>query len=296
MDKLNSNDIAELLNHFSPKSFVVESLPDIRTVKDFTEVLVKNSVGKYDTYKSIKGKWIQTNSNLTNNEEIDKGSSGGSGSAGVDSFNSRTGAVIPVSGDYSKSDVGLSNVTNVAQLPLSYLDTDNTLAADSDSKVASQKATKSYVDNSIAGNLTNIVKQTTETKNSDTTLADDAELVQSLEASSSYSVEIFVGFYFDATPDIKIALAFGGTLTSWLANSVICENDSAASFTNVFNDTTLTTTHTITGGNTNGFLKISGIIEVGASGGNLSVQWAQNTSDAGNTIVYKGSYLRINKL
>lgn len=44
------------------------------------------------------------------------------------------------------SQVGLGNVTNVAQLPLSYLDTDGTLAANSDTKVASQKAVKTYVD------------------------------------------------------------------------------------------------------------------------------------------------------
>jgi hypothetical protein len=44
--------------------------------------------------------------------------------------------------------VGLGNVDNVQQLPMSYLDTDNTLAANSDSKVPSQKAIKYYVDNS----------------------------------------------------------------------------------------------------------------------------------------------------
>ena len=43
-------------------------------------------------------------------------------------------------------DIGLSNVTNTAQIPISYLDTDGALAANSDSKVASQKAVKSYVD------------------------------------------------------------------------------------------------------------------------------------------------------
>jgi hypothetical protein len=36
--------------------------------------------------------------------------------AGVTSFNTRTGAVLPVAGDYTKSDVGLSAVTNDAQL------------------------------------------------------------------------------------------------------------------------------------------------------------------------------------
>ena len=50
----------------------------------------------------------------------------------------------------TSTDVGLNNVTNVAQLPASYLDTDGTLAANSDTKVASQKATKTYADTKIA--------------------------------------------------------------------------------------------------------------------------------------------------
>jgi len=46
----------------------------------------------------------------------------------------------------SKVQVGLGNVDNVQQLPMSYLDIDNTLIADSDAKVPSQKAIKAYVD------------------------------------------------------------------------------------------------------------------------------------------------------
>jgi len=50
----------------------------------------------------------------------------------------------------SKSDVSLGNVTDDAQIPLAYLDTDGTLAANSDTKVASQKAVKTYADQLIA--------------------------------------------------------------------------------------------------------------------------------------------------
>ncbi len=49
----------------------------------------------------------------------------------------------------TKSDVGLSNVTNDAQLKASDLDTDGTLAANSDTKIPSQKAVKTYVNASI---------------------------------------------------------------------------------------------------------------------------------------------------
>jgi hypothetical protein len=50
----------------------------------------------------------------------------------------------------TKSDVGLSNVLDVAQVPASYLDTDGTLAANSDTKVATQRAVKTYADQLIA--------------------------------------------------------------------------------------------------------------------------------------------------
>jgi hypothetical protein len=47
----------------------------------------------------------------------------------------------------TKTQVGLGNVDDVQQLPMSYLDTDNTLSANSDTKVPSQKAVKYYIDN-----------------------------------------------------------------------------------------------------------------------------------------------------
>lgn len=50
----------------------------------------------------------------------------------------------------TKAQVGLGNVDDVQQIPLSYLDTDVNLAANSDAKVPSQKATKTYVDAQVA--------------------------------------------------------------------------------------------------------------------------------------------------
>lgn len=50
----------------------------------------------------------------------------------------------------TKSDVGLGNVDNVQQMPLSYLDTDGTMAANSDTRIPSQKAVKTYSDQLIA--------------------------------------------------------------------------------------------------------------------------------------------------
>ena len=50
----------------------------------------------------------------------------------------------------TKAQVGLTNVDDIKQMPLSYLDTDAALTANSDAKVASQKATKAYVDGQVA--------------------------------------------------------------------------------------------------------------------------------------------------
>lgn len=62
------------------------------------------------------------------------------------SVNGYTGAVSLVKGD-----IGLGNVDNLQQMPLTYLDTDNGLSANSDTKVPSQKAVKYYIDNHVGG-------------------------------------------------------------------------------------------------------------------------------------------------
>lgn len=80
-----------------------------------------------------------------------------SAAAPVQSVAGRTGTVVLTS-----SDVSLGNVSNVAQLPLSYLDTDATLAANSDAKVASQKAIKAYADGLIAAANATVYKGATD--------------------------------------------------------------------------------------------------------------------------------------
>jgi hypothetical protein len=77
------------------------------------------------------GDWIISNG--TTWEKIDN-------TDAVSSVAGRTGAVTLTS-----SDVGLGNVANALQFLASNVDTDNTLTANSDSKVASQKAIKAFI-------------------------------------------------------------------------------------------------------------------------------------------------------
>ncbi|HEU4913841.1 MAG TPA: hypothetical protein VFT16_00335 [Candidatus Saccharimonadales bacterium] len=60
---------------------------------------------------------------------------------GVTSVAGKTGAV-----GLTKSDVGLTNVTNDAQVKASDVDDDQSLAANSSTKVPTQRAVKTYVD------------------------------------------------------------------------------------------------------------------------------------------------------
>ncbi|MFA5397439.1 MAG: WD40 repeat domain-containing protein [Methanogenium sp.] len=52
----------------------------------------------------------------------------------------------PASHSHSPTEVNLGNVSNITQMPLSYLDIDPLLASNSDIKVPSQRAIKTYVD------------------------------------------------------------------------------------------------------------------------------------------------------
>lgn len=67
----------------------------------------------------------------------------------VTSVAGKTGTVT-----LTKTDVGLSNVTNDVQVKVSDIDTDAALAADSDTRVPSQRAVKAYVDQKTATTLT----------------------------------------------------------------------------------------------------------------------------------------------
>jgi hypothetical protein len=103
-------------------------------------------------------------------DAIDEVAAGGGGGGGaVSSVFGRTGTVSAALHDYDASQVdndsGVSGSTvkdaldalasvDSARIPTSYLDTDGTFAANSDSKVATQKAAKTYADTKQAADAT----------------------------------------------------------------------------------------------------------------------------------------------
>lgn len=130
----------------------------------------------------------------------------------------------------SKSDVGLGNVTNDAQLKAADLDTDGTLAANSDSKIASQKATKTYTDTGLALKENVANKDTTVTLGtSDTkypsqkavkTYADfaSAVLTPGLDSAKPLATSVKPGAIYFST-DIYGGTQYTSDGSSWLKSS-----------------------------------------------------------------------------
>lgn len=87
----------------------------------------------------------------------------------------------------TKSDVSLGNVTNDAQLKAADLDTDVTLAANSDTKIPSQKAVKAYADSAAAAAAAAVVDSSPSTLNTLNELAaalgDDASFAATVATS-----------------------------------------------------------------------------------------------------------------
>lgn len=100
----------------------------------------------------------------------------------------------------TKTQVGLGSVDNLQQLPMSYLDADGALAANSDVKVASQKAVKTYVDNKVTGvswkdsvrvaTTANITLSGTQTIDGVAVVAGDRVLVKNQTTASANGIYI----------------------------------------------------------------------------------------------------------
>lgn len=120
-------------------------------------------------------------------------------------LNTRTvnGHALSADVTVTKSDVSLGNVDDVQQLPMSYLDTDNTLAANSDVKVASQKAIKAYVTTAVgASSHTGDIAHTSfAAANNIVAAASVTGLAFAAGSVRSFKVQISVSI--DATTDLN---------------------------------------------------------------------------------------------
>lgn len=138
---------------------------------------------------------------------------------------------------------------------------------------------------------TTVLKQADETQNSSTTFADDAELTLPVLASETYLIQFDIFFDTAATPDFKFQFTGPSSPTEVTVRGKYAAPDAAADTD--FVDTAFSTSHAVTGaaGTTGGHVFGSLLLVNGTNAGSVTLQWAQNTSDAADTTVLAGSLL-----
>lgn len=145
--------------------------------------------------------------------------------------------------------------------------------------------------------LPKIVRKTTDTSRaSTTTFTDDEHLSYAVEANGVYVMDGAIKYFADPTPDIKIQFSTPtGTLGEW--SWMMPGSTTAATGTTGYS--IRTETNDVSGSRTGygtsdsqHFTPISGIWRVGSTAGSVTLQWAQNTSNATATVLYTDSWLR----
>lgn len=140
-----------------------------------------------------------------------------------------------------------------------------------------------------------ILKTADETRNSTTTLANDSALVVSLGASTSYVIRLVVFTTIaNATMDFKFATAYSGTVTgnvytAWRAAAGGVATGTSAEFQGISSGQIASTALTAATSGV-GYVYVDQSILTDAAG-TWSFQWAQNTSDASNATVGRGSFI-----
>ncbi len=132
-------------------------------------------------------------------------------------------------------------------------------------------------------------KSVTETTSSDTTLSDDSELFIDVDANMEYVVRgIIFASSTSAAPDIKLAFTSPtGTVMDIAAiPSTITGLEFIQSSGTATNGIRIPANQPVE-------IQIDGSIKVGGTAGRLSLQWAQEKSNAATTGVLRGSYLSI---
>jgi hypothetical protein len=135
------------------------------------------------------------------------------------------------------------------------------------------------------------VKTADQSTSSDTTLSNDTHLQVALEANTYYEFEATLVYFSSEVGDFKLdfSIPTGATGTYSFASS-----------TGSIPATTMdggTTTLTIDVKDTDDHIqKLTGIVYTAGTAGNITMQWAQNTSDAGSTGLRKGSLIKLTKV
>jgi hypothetical protein len=138
-------------------------------------------------------------------------------------------------------------------------------------------------------------KTSDETVNNSSTLQDDDTLLAALAASEVVTFQCFIIFDSGTTPNFKAAFTVPGGATivyNW-SSGISIDTSLAAGRENT---ASASGTALVWGGygvGSKAAATLTGTVINGATPGNLTLQWAQNTANASNTKVYAGSFLLV---
>lgn len=141
------------------------------------------------------------------------------------------------------------------------------------------------------------VKTADETVNNSSTLQDDNELFVAVRANNTYIVETGLIYSSGATPLIKVGFDFpSGATFVWTMDS-LHNSITAATRGDIerFVQSGSTQSFGVSGAGTKVDATPSGLLTVGSTGGNFTVQWAQQTANASNTVMYAGSWIKLTR-
>lgn len=143
-------------------------------------------------------------------------------------------------------------------------------------------------------------KTSDESVTSSTTLQNDDTLLLPVRASSVYRFTALVGYVGNTTGDIKLGFTFpSGATCHWAGKGASSSDDGygttgASKHSAVFGEVSGTAT-SFAGSTSNLAVLIEGILITGTTAGNLTLQWAQNTSNGTATTVKAGSFLELSR-
>lgn len=142
-----------------------------------------------------------------------------------------------------------------------------------------------------SGGLTFTKKIANETRSASTTLANDSTLLIDVAANTKYRFRLTVFYTTPAAADFKYALDGPASPTQVAIRQSHVVPGASANTNQIMQSAEIGSTSVLSGTTDPGYITMDGIWHNGANAGTLAFQWAQVTSDAGNTTVLAGSCL-----
>lgn len=142
---------------------------------------------------------------------------------------------------------------------------------------------------------TTFTKAASEIRASSATLANDSTLQFTMDANTTYVIRMKVYYDTAATPGFKYALS-GPATPSGVRNARKHISAAAPTTLVVASETGYTASTSLPGGTVGGYIEFDLFVANGANAGAFAFQWAQDTSNASNTIVQLGSYIEYRQI